>query len=213
MGQSESSSVVNALTEQITNISQSSVQSCLVSTDQSQSLKFVNNGSSWFTSSKMKQATDVTSSCMQDVARNNKLVTDIAATIANDAKAAASFGSSKAEALTNITNILTANITTESINKQYTLIKQDQSAEIINNGRMVGNSFDMSQGAEVYAAAILKTIDNAGVFTKIQNDIDNSASAEGFSLFGLSNIMSYIMIAFVAFILIIVGVVVYNMTT
>lgn len=204
---SVSSSVVNELNEAIYNVALSSVQRCVTSTDQEQNTT-INMGGGLFNNTTVSQTTSVSTSCASDVNFVSDLQNKIISTINNNAKAKAALGVSVAEAETNITNIVRANVNFNSINENMTLIKQKQNTTVNVSGIQIGSNININQGAEVFAASVQKSVADSGIYNTIKNKIDNSSEASGFDIFGdLSTTFIYMIIAFLAFILIIVVVI------
>lgn len=191
MGNSESTTVVNQLTQDITNIAISSTLDCLVTTNQTQSTTVVNNGFLFSGNYNVAQTTDVSSTCFQDSQKEATLQNNIIAAIAQTSTAEgqsimSGFGSTSSSATTNLTTIIRSNVTMSTIQKNYNLIRQNQSATIINNGTVIFQNLDLTQGAQVFAASTLQAVDNAGVLNTVKTTVDQTAAATSPSLFSFS---------------------------
>lgn len=183
MGQSKSKAAVENLSKQIANVSASTVQNCVVSSDQSQSGVINNTGWSFWTKVKLEQKTDVSSSCFSDVNKQTELRNNIINTIANASTAEGvgllgAFGSSTASAKTNLVNIIESNVKMSNIQQSYTSIKQKQTLEYNNSGISVADEVELLQGAKLFAAATLKELDKTGIFNTIENYVDQKADAK-----------------------------------
>lgn len=182
MGGSQSKAVIEQLSAVITDISIQSVQNCVVNVDSTQVVKANNTGWDVGGSVVVEQTTEVKQECLQDSQRTQNLQNQIINAISQASTAdgialISAFGASKAEAETKLKSIVQSSINTGSTMNAYNTIRQSQSVEYNNSGVRVGTSFSARQGAQVYAAAVLKQLDNAGVFNTIQNKIDQSAKA------------------------------------
>lgn len=183
MGGSESKSVVNNLSKQITDIAISTSQTCEVLSDQSQTVNMSNSGFKLWSSPKVTQATEIRSDCFSDSKKElelqNKIIQAIsqAATSQNVALLGA-FGKSTAEASANLQNIVRNNIKMKNIQAQYNQIKQSQTVNYNNSGIMIVDTAEFEQGSKVFAAATLKEVEKAGLFSTVATYADQSSSAK-----------------------------------
>lgn len=182
MGGSSSKTAINNLSEQITNVAMSTVQSCEVSSVQSQSINASNSGFRLWGNYKLEQTTDISAQCFSDVQKQtelqNKIIQAISqATTADNIALIGAFGRSNAEATANLTNIVKNNITMSNIQRSYNSIKQEQTANFSNSGVVLFDSVSLTQGGKIFAAATLSELDRAGIFNTIQTNLDQSATA------------------------------------
>jgi hypothetical protein len=192
MGGSSSKTVVKQLSESITNICMTTVQTCESAATQDQSIEVNNTGFKLWGTYRLEQKTDIKSECFSDVQKQaelqNKLIQTIAqSTTATGVALISAFGSSSSSAETNLTNIVRSNVTMSNIQKSYNIIKQNQSAKFSNSGVIVFEQAELTQGSKIFAAAALQEIDKAGIFNTIETHIDQTSSADTsspISLFG-----------------------------
>ncbi len=183
MGQTKSKAAVKSLSEQISSIASSTVQSCVVTSEQTQSQETVNNGWSFWTTVKLDQQTDVSSTCFSDTSKQIDLQNKIISAITNASTAegvgvVSAFGASKSTAVTNLTAKIQSSVTMSNIQRSYNSIKQSQSAKYTNNGVALFTNIELVQGAKLFAAATLKEMDTAGIFNDIGNYVDQQSSAK-----------------------------------
>ncbi len=183
MGGSESKTTVSNLSAVITELVSSTVQSCEVAVQQRQVLRVKNTGFKLWGDYKMEQQTEINASCFNDVNKQtdiqNKIIDSITqASSASNIALLGAFGSSTAEATANLTNIVRNRITMENIQKSYMAIMQDQEGILENEGGViVFERVELTQGAKVFAAATIKEISKAGIFSSISTYIDQQSSA------------------------------------
>ena len=142
----------------------------------------------------MEQATDVKSSCFTDIKRQAQFQNDVInaikqATTSDGGSIMPSFGSTSSSAETNLTSIIQNSLNTSTLQKNYTAIKQNQNITFNNNGIVGFQQVQLTQGAQIYAAAALKSLDDAGVFNSISNHVDQTSSASN-SMFSFGNLFS-----------------------
>lgn len=183
MGNSESSTTVNSLSEVITNVAMSTVQDCVVVSEQAQSDTYVNNGFTLWSGTTLEQQTEVRSQCFSDVKRQaelqNKIIQEISqATSATGMALLPAFGDTKSSATTNLTSLVENNITMSNIQKSYNGIKQGQTVDHVNNQVWLVRNVNLKQGAEVFAAATLQEVQKAGILTDIEKYVDQTSSAK-----------------------------------
>jgi hypothetical protein len=215
---SKSKTTINNLSQQLTNISMSVVQSCVVNSSQSQDLNITNSGFSFWTDYSLEQSTDISSQCFQDSSKQaqlqNQLINEISqATSADGVALWGAFGSTQSAATANLTNIIQTNVTMNNIQKNYNLLKQGQTINVTNSGAVLFQSVNAKQGAQVFAAATLKSIDDAGVFNSISSYVDqNSSSTQAgpFDFIGdiFSGISSQFIYGMLFFVVIIIGIII-----
>jgi hypothetical protein len=202
MGGSESKTVVNKLSQQINDISTKLVQECVVTADQSQQLEVINTGFKFWGNYKLKQETDIKSDCFSSLQKQVDLQNQIYSAISQSSTASgvavlSAFGSSSSTAETNLKSIIQNTITLTNIQKNYNVIKNQQSAVFINSGVVGFEQTQLTQGASIFAAATLETIDKAGIFNTITDYVDQNSSADTsmFNLFGgLGAYLPYLMV-------------------
>ena len=183
MGGSQSKTVVNQLSEQISNIAMSTVQECSVSATQDQSLDINNSGFLFWGNYRLEQQTEIKTECFSDIRKQidlqNKIIQAISqATTAQNVGLLGAFGSSKSVAETNLTNIIRNNITMSNIQKSYTAVAQSQTVKFNNSGVMGFTNVELVQGAKLFAAATLQELDRAGIFNTIESHIDQQSTAK-----------------------------------
>lgn len=182
MGNTKSKAAVASVSAQINEIARNTVQSCEISSTQSQTGDIVNHGWSFWLNVKLEQKTDISASCFSDIAKQTQLQNEVINTISNASTADGvallpAFGSTTSSARTNLTNIIRNKITMSNIQRSYTSIRQDQSIKFTNTGVAVFTNVELTQGAKLFAAAALKELDNAGIFNSIANHVDQKSKA------------------------------------
>lgn len=182
MGATESKTTVQSLSEAITNVAASTVQSCEVSSTQNQSVNVVNTGIRLWGSYKLDQQSDIQSSCFSDVTKQTQLQNRIIDTISQATSASSvavlsSFGPTNSSASANLSNIVRNNIKMSNIQQSYNEIKQNQSASFTNSGVIGFEQVELTQGAKIFAAATLQEMDKAGIFNTIESHIDQTSKA------------------------------------
>ena len=183
MGGAESKTIINNLSEQISNIAMSTVQNCEITSTQEQNLEYNNTGLLFWGNTKVEQTTEIKSSCFSDVSKQtdmqNKIIQAISqATTSQSVGILGAFGVSKSDAQAKLTNIVRNNVTMSNIEKSYTAIKQKQSV-VFNNKFIIGyQKLELTQGSKVFAAAALQEIDKAGIFNSIATHVDQTSSAK-----------------------------------
>jgi hypothetical protein len=211
MGGSSSKSVVTKLSEVITNIAVSSVLDCQTSTKQDQNVLIANTGLTLFGSYKLEQQSDIKSSCFTDSKRQTQLQNDIINAITQASTSSGSsflptFGKTSSSSKANLTSIVRNSITSSNLQKNYNTIKQTQNVTFRNTGLVGFQQLQLTQGAQIFAASTLKSLDDAGVFNGIKSHIDQTSSASNSlfnfgSLFGSLGSFAYVLIfAVVAFV-------------
>jgi hypothetical protein len=183
MGGSESKSVVNQLSETITNIAMNSVLDCQVAAVQDQNLLVENTGWNLFGSYKLEQTSDIKSSCFTDSKRQTQLQNEIInavknATTASGGSIMPAFGDTSSNSETNLTNIVRTSITSSNLQKNYNSIRQAQNVTFKNSGVVGFQQLQLTQGAQIFAASTLKALDDAGIFNAITTHIDQKSSAD-----------------------------------
>lgn len=201
MGNNTAKTTITSISNQITDVAMSSVQDCQVISQQKQNLNVTNTGWRLFGNYSMKQTTDVSVQCFSNVNRQAQLQNNIVNAIAQASTSTGqavwpAFGSTQAKAVQNIQNNITNKVTMSNIQKTYNAIRQGQSAKIVNSGVTLWEAVDMTQGAQVFAAATLQEVAKTGVFNTIENHLQQSADAktEG-PLSGLFDNLVYVFLA------------------
>ena len=216
MGNTKSKAAVASVSEQCTNVASSTVQSCEVSSTQSQTGEITNNGWSFWFTARLEQKTDVSSTCFSDVNKQTTLQNQLINTISNATTADGiallpAFGSTTATAKTNLTNIIRNNVTMSNIQRSYSSIRQEQTIKYTNNFISTFDSVELTQGAKLFAAATLKELDKAGIFNTISNYVDQAADADTKSPLDIFGSLATYAIYFIAFIVfLITGAIIYS---
>jgi hypothetical protein len=215
MGGSESKTVVNKLSEVITDISMKSVLDCQVASDQSQNVVVQNTGWQLGGSYNLVQTSDIKSQCFSDQKRQVELQNSIInaikqASTTDGGGIMGAFGDTSSSAETNLTSIVRNNVTMSTIQKSYSSIKQKQNVTFNNSGVMGYQKLNLQQGAQIFATATLKVLDDAGVFNKISNHVDQAASSSN-SMFNFGSLFSglgsylyifiFIVVVYIAYVL------------
>lgn len=184
MGGSKSKSAVESLTSQINDIAMNTVQDCLVQTGQKQVVSASNAGWQFGNAIRIAQTTSVSSQCFMNSQKQVDLQNKIYQAVKNTADASgvavlSAIGSSKSEADTKLITMIRNSVTMQNIQKNYNIITQTQEVTIKNESTGVQfiNSIDISQGAEVFAAATLKTVNDVGIINALTTSIDNQSKA------------------------------------
>lgn len=183
MGGTQSSTTINQLSQQLTNVAMSTVQDCSSNISQDQTVTDVNTGIWLWSTTKLEQTSEIRSECFSSSQKQaqlqNNIINSISQTATSEGVALLSaFGKTNAEANANLTNIIRNNITMSNIQKTYNAIKQKQSVSFNNSGIMGFRQVDLTQGAKIFAAATLDEIDKAGVFNAIETKLNQNASAK-----------------------------------
>ncbi|QYB17749.1 coiled coils domain protein [Pacmanvirus S19] len=214
MGGSSSKTIVNQLSEQINNISTDVVQECIATIDQDQNLEVINTGFKFWGSYKLQQTSEIKQECFNSVEKQTELQNKIFAAISQASTATgvgiiSAFGSSSSYAETNLKSIIRNNVTMSNIQKAYNQIKVSQTAKFSNSGVIGFEKVELTQGAKIFAAATLETIDKAGIFNQISSHVDQSSTADTSSplnIFGgLSSMIKFAVLFIIIAIAIAIG--------
>lgn len=179
---------------------------------QSQNVNLVNEGWSFGSSYKVTQQSDVSMECFSNVSKQmelqSRLINDIAqATTSENQAVWPAFGSNRSEAVNTIRNIVESNVTMRNIQRTYMEIRQEQTVNFRNAGVMAFSNVEIAQGNKLFAAATLKEVERAGIFTAIENYVDQTASSKTAGpLDALADFGKYILIALAFIIIVVVGV-------
>lgn len=219
MGSSESKTTTEQISHNISTIASETVQECVIKSDQRQQVNLDNVGWSFGSSYSITQQTDVSQECFSDVRKQmelqTRLINDIMQETTSTGQAVwPAFGNTTASAHNTIKNIVESNVTMRNIQKSYMEIRQDQTVNFRNAGVMAFSEVEISQGAKLFAAATLKEVERSGIFTTIENYVDQSAAAKTAGpldqLFGsLSTAMILALVFIIVVFLAIIGVVVW----
>jgi hypothetical protein len=182
MGGSQSSSEITALSQAISNVVENSVQQCVVNATQDQSVAVNNSGWSLGGSYTLEQTSSISSQCFADHQMETQLQNKIIDVISQSATSNSialigAFGTSTADAKANLSSIIQNNVTMNNIQTNYNVISQTQKATFNNSGVLLFQTASLTQGSKIFAAATLKTIDNAGVFNTIDKYISQTSTA------------------------------------
>lgn len=182
MGNNKSKTTTEQISQNISNIASTTVQDCLVRAYQTQTVDLVNTGWSFGSSYKVTQQSDVSMECFSDVRKQMelqlRLINDIMQESTADGQAVwPAFGSNRAEAANTIKNIVESNVTMNNIQRSYMEIRQNQAVNFRNEGVMAFSDVEIAQGNKLFAAATLKEVERAGIFTAIENYVDQTSSS------------------------------------
>lgn len=182
MGGTASTDAVNSISQTISTIASNTVQSCIVDTTQSQTVNITNAGLSVGGSIGASQTTAVSSQCFSNASMQSQLQNQIISAISqasssNSVALLSAFGSTNASALANLTNLVQNNVTMSNIQTNYNNIMQAQTVNFTNKGVTLFQNIDVTQGAQVFAAATLQEVDNAGILTAISNTVAQKSAA------------------------------------
>lgn len=211
MGATQSTTVVNSLTKSITNIAMNSLQNCTDMVTQEQNLTINNSGFKLFGNYDVSQASVVKSECFADLNKQtdiqNKIVDAISqATTSTGQGILGAFGYTSSEARANLQNIVKNNITMSNIQDSYNAISQKQTVTTNNSGFVLSESIDLTQGAQIFAAATMQEVYKAGIMANITKYVDQTSGAETKSPFAfITDLLSnwwMIMIVFIVIVMI-----------
>lgn len=183
MGGSTSKSVVNQISQQITDAAINTVQSCEQIATQTQNLNAANTGFRFWSTYRLEQQTDISVQCFSDVKKQTDLQNKIIGILSQNVTAEGvalwgAFGKTASEAQANISSLVKTNITMTNIQKTYSAIAQHQTANFSNSGVILFDQVSLTQGSKIFAAATLQEVDKAGIFNTLEQYIDNSASSK-----------------------------------
>lgn len=209
MGTTSSQATINQITESIFNVSMQTVQDCVVTSTQKQVVKVKNTGFKLFSKYDISQQTEVSSTCFADSNKEAQLQSSIASAISNTSTSEGValwpiFGGTKSQAETNIKDILKGYVNMDNIQKAYTQIMQEQQTDFENESVILVDLVDISQGAQVFAAATVKQVTKSGILSTIKNQIDQSSSATTENPFSFLSDMSMAFMVFILFIVFII---------
>ncbi len=181
MGGSQSKSEVNQLSKSISTIASNSVVNCQTNINQDQKVEIINNGFKLFSSTSMKQASTIDVKCVQNSQFQSKLQTDIInaisnATTTNGIAMLDAFSKAGSDAKTTLSTIVENSVTINNIMSIYNEVSQNQDLKKVNNFIELIENVDMVQGSEIFAAATLQSISDAGIFNTIESHLDQSSS-------------------------------------
>ncbi len=213
MGGTKSKATINQLSGLITNIAVNNVASCLTTSRQNQNITITNDGFRFWTNYKIKQTSYINVSCVQNANFQTRLQNDIINAIAQTTSSEgvallSAFGRTTSEATTNLTNIVQNNIKVSNIMETVSEVEQTQNIKSINNYVWIFDNLEAVQGSEVFAAATLKSVQDAGIFNTIENKIDQEARAkETNPLAWIGNIASTIALVLLFIVLVIFAII------
>jgi hypothetical protein len=212
MGNNKSSAAVKQVSESITEIAMSNIQECVVNIKQKQNLVVENTGLQLWGDYKLDQKSTINSKCFSDSALQAKLQNDLTNAIAQTTTSTGvpllpAFGSNTSSAKTNLQNIIKNNVKMSNIQKSYNEISNSQVANFKNSGIIGFQKAQLTQGAEIFAAATLKAVEDAGIFNTIANHVDQKVASETSFLPGFLNqyIVYLFFIIFIIFVAIIIA--------
>lgn len=183
MGGSNSKSVVNLTSEIITRVSIKIGARYETSIKQDQKTVIVNNGFSFWDSTNMKQSSTINSQAMMQSNVSAELKNELFNELKNAATTEGiavldAFGNTRSEAETNMKQTIDSTVQISSILETVNKIEQNQDFARFNNGVSIYASLDQIQGAEIFAEAVLKSFNDAGVFNKMENNIESNAATK-----------------------------------
>lgn len=150
--------------------------------------------------------------CFSDVRKQMdlqaRLINDIMQESTTEGQAVwPAFGSNQSEAANTIKNIVENNVTMNNIQRSYMEIRQNQAVNFRNEGVMAFSDVEIAQGNKLFAAATLKEVERAGIFTAIENYVDQTSSSRTAGpLEFLGDAGMYIIAAIVFIIIVVLGV-------
>lgn len=176
-------SEVNNLSKTISDISMQVIQDCVVNSTQNQNVNLSNSGFRLFGTTNIEQETTINSSCFSDTRRQTTLQNEIANNILNSTTSDGvalwpAFGSTKSAAQTTINNLIKTHVNMDSIQRNYNSIIQNLNVNASNSGVELGMTYNIKQGATIFAAATLKQVTSAGVFNRVSSYVEQSAAAK-----------------------------------
>jgi hypothetical protein len=182
MGGTQSKATVTSLQQTITNISSSVIQSCAVNSTQDQNVE--STQWAWFgsNSATVKQSTDIDFKCATNSSKQTDLQNQVTSAIVNGSSSNgialfSAFGNTKAQATTNVNNIVTTNLTMTNIQQTYISVKNEQKGMFSQVAIFGSNTVDVTQGSSIFARAVNEILENAGIYNTIANHVENTASA------------------------------------
>lgn len=214
MGNSASSNEVNVLNESINKLSSSNVQQCVTNSTQVQAASQSAFGINIGVKQKILQNTTIKQECIMDVSRTNALVSQITSQLQQYAESnlgSMTVGQADSSNAANIKSKVSNALSVSNINNNFNSIMQTQLADQKLGGINIFASQEAIQGAEVYAGAVLKSLEDNNVVTDIVNDVrQKSVSTTEGILDGIMANLTYIIMAVVIIILAILYVVMKN---
>jgi hypothetical protein len=204
MGTSHSKSVIENVTEIITNIAVSTVQDCEVSSYQTQTMNVRNTGFTFWDSYKVVQSTEITNECFSNTEKEidlqNKIINEIKQRITNKGISLLdAFGKPKQEAEVNLSNLIKTAIKFDNINKTYTRILQEQRTDFSNSGILIFRTAEVIQGSKIFASAVIHELNRVGVFNTIENHIDQELQKKSTGIFdNLTDNLTMVVIVIIA---------------
>lgn len=182
MGGTSSKNKVKSIQESVNRIASSSVSKCTTTVGMNQDSWQNSSGINIGSSQTIVQNTTVTSSCLNDTTRTTKLATDIANQIAQAASADSVGGVGALNTTSATTDTAMAMkvknaLTTQSISTNFQQIMMEQRSRQNQSGINIFSSQKAIQGTEVYAKAVNKSLEDAGIYADLEAKIDQQASA------------------------------------
>lgn len=184
MGAQQSSSIINNLNERITNIALQSVQNCNAvlaqSTDQTVNIGGIfSSGASVSTEQVARLNIDCATDNRTLTNLQNQVIDAIAATnSATGVSVLPAFGNSVTDQRVNLTNIVRTSLSKQNIQNNYATLSQEQSQKVnITTLFQFGTNVSAKQDAELFAKAVIKSLEDTGVLTAVQNQIQLQGQA------------------------------------
>lgn len=184
MGAQQSSSVINNLNERITNIALTSVQNCNAviaqSTDQTVNIGGIfSSGASVSTTQVARLNIDCATNSSTLTNLQNQVIDAIAATnSATGVSVLPAFGNSTTDQRVNLTNIVKTSLSKRNIQNNYSTLSQEQSQKVsITTLFQFGTNVSATQDAATFAKAVLKSLEDTGVMTAVQNQVQLQGQA------------------------------------
>ena len=187
MGTNHSKTVIENITEIITDIAISTVQDCEVLSHQEQTVNVRNTGFTFWDSYKVVQSTEITNECFsntkKEIELQNKIINEIKQSITSKGISLLDAFGPKQEAEVKLSNLIKNAIKLENINKTYTRILQEQRANFSNSGILIFRTAEVIQGSKIFASAVIHELTRVGVFNTIENHIDQELQKKSTGLF------------------------------
>ncbi len=186
MGAQSSTSVINDINTRVTNVVAKSVVNCNTTSTQTQDQNVEITG--WFSAGDTNvTATQTvvfdikcaTSSDMMSKIQNDITSAIAATTTSSGVSVLPAFGNTSANAMINLHNAITSNVTSTNIINNYNTIMQSQKQNVINRVLFQFGSTNVTatQGAKVFVDAVLKAVTDSGVLSNIQSQLQQQSSA------------------------------------
>lgn len=185
MGGTESKTTVNILTDICINVVQQNINNCVQAATQQQIIDASHaSGDVVISGVNMTQGAYVNMDCVMTSTLQSSIQSDMANAIAQYAETQgiavlSALGKTKSEAVTNIQQIFSANVTQTITQEAVMQSLQLQKIDASYSGRNVTiTDVNMSQGLEMTAKAILQSAGYSKAISEVSNLIDQTAKAK-----------------------------------